>query len=123
MKSVKEKKVKILKENKKERRMEETTGDGERKMKIELKRTQETKQTGRKSKISKTVYGPENNKNGNIGEEDQKVYDKPQGTKESQEIRKQLFGEKEGEKMDVTKVIQEAKDRQVPCNSMEQSGQ
>ena len=37
MKSVKEKKVKILKENKKERRMEETTGDRERKMKIVLK--------------------------------------------------------------------------------------
>ena len=59
-------------------------------------------------KISKTTYGLENNKNGNKGEEDQKVHDKLQGTKERHKVRKKLFGEKEGEKIVVNEVIQTA---------------
>ena len=56
--------------------------------------------------MSKTTCGKENNKNGNESKEDQKVYDKIQGTEERREVTKKLFGEKEGEKMDMTKVIQ-----------------
>ena len=59
---------------------------------------------------------------GNKGKENQKF-------QEMLEVRKKLFGEKEGEKMEVTKVIQAAiigdrgrKYKRVPCNSMEQSG-
>ena len=58
--------------------------------------------------MSTTTHGPENIKNGKEGKEDQKVHDKIQGTKERHEVRKKLFGEKEGEKMDVPKVIQAA---------------
>ena len=74
-------------------------------MKSGPSRTQDTEQTERRPKISKTTYGPEKGKTGNKGKENHKVHEEGQGNKE---VGKVLFGQREGEKMDVTKVIQTA---------------